>query len=152
MLKLPQQLFISKKITLDLTKESVDQMIWQSTPQGFKIKQLDANRYTFLSNLSIGTLTMQGNPGFFEGISLQGELIAVSENSTTVRLYTKWRHELSLVTGIWLVMLVAHLVGGDVPLNDVLSFLPGALLVLGTAYRVQEQALLKRIERLFEKP
>jgi hypothetical protein len=105
-----------------------------------------------LANFSLGTAIVQGGPGLIDGISIYGEVLDGPESTTTVHLSTRLRIELILILIIWIVLIFFQIIGNEIPLWVSLVLFPIIVLWFGFIYRVQENSLLKKIDKKLKTP
>ena len=112
----------------------------------FNYEWISNNEIKFLSNFSIGTLTMKGFPGAIEGIKIFGFLSETKNGKSQIKLKTKLRIELVFTTIIpILAIIAAYFNNQHIPIWSFL-LIPIIFLWFWIVYRFQEKILLKTIK------
>lgn len=152
MKKLLARFLISKVIVTHLSKESVKKTLSESNGNGFKIRNINKDKYKFLANFSFGTAIAQGGPGLIDGISIYGQVLDGPNSTTIVQLSTRMRVELILILIVWIVLIILQIIGNEIPIWVSLVLFPIIFLWFGFIYRLQENSLLKKVEKTLKTP
>ncbi|BDD00591.1 hypothetical protein [Persicobacter psychrovividus] len=141
------KILLSKEIPVNLSYDELNEVILKIDQKLFRIHELQSGEYKFLSNFSLGTAIVKGNPGMIEGIKIFGE-IQKKTNSTSILVVTsKLRIELVFICIFWIGMILFQIFGNDKMslLINMLMF-PVILIWFWFVYRIQEKSLLKKVE------
>lgn len=114
--------------------------------RNFKLKWITNNQFKFTSNISLGTLTINYDSKYFDGINGYAKFTELSNGTTKIDLKTKLRIELYIFTIIpLLAFLVSFLTDEEIPLISIGMF-PLIIFWFWFVFRVQEKLLFKKVK------
>jgi len=142
------KILLFKQIRVESSFEDINCLISEMNQKEFGIKKLAHGEYKFLSNISLGTAIVQGNSGLIEGIKIYCKIIKQPDSTVLIRITSKLRIELIVISIVWLGVIFLQIFGNEeFPLWINIVLFPMVLLWFGFVYRVQEKALLKKVEK-----
>lgn len=117
----------------------------------FKLEWISENEFKVISKTSLGTIILDSNPEYFDGIKGYGKLTELNNGKTKIDLSTKFRIELYFV-GILpiLAIIVSFIRGKEIPLWSVF-LIPIIILWFWFIYRFQEKLLFGKVKNYLKK-
>ena len=140
------------KETIEYPNKIIDlkEKIRLKKERGFYLDWISEKEFKVESKISVGTIMMNYNPGFFDGIKGYGKLTELNGNKTKIDLTTKVRIEMYFIGAIFIVFLLVEFFSEqEFPIWVFLSF-PAMLIWFWIVYRVQEKILFKKVKKYFE--
>ncbi|WP_421813552.1 hypothetical protein [Flagellimonas sp.] len=117
----------------------------------FKLDWISETEFKFLANVSIGTVIVNHNPGFFDGIKGYAKLTELNNGKTIVELKTKLRVEMYIIGILFLVFLSIFLFSNENLPFWILFLFPAMILWFGFVYRLQEKRLFEKVRQYLTK-
>lgn len=142
------KILLSKQIRVKSSFEDINCLISEMDQKEFGIKKLAYGEFKFLSNVSLGTAVVQGNYGMIEGIKIYCKITKEPDSTVLISFTSKLRIELIVISIVWLGVMFFQIFGNkEFPLWINMVMFPILLLWFGFVYRIQENALLKKVEK-----
>lgn len=110
----------------------------------FKLDWISDTEFKFLANVSIGTVIVNHNPGFFDGIKGYAKLTELNNGKTKIELRTQLRVEMYIIGVLFLVFLSIFLFSNENLPLWILFLFPAMILWFGFVYRFQEKDSLRK--------
>lgn len=117
----------------------------------FKLDWISDTEFKFLANVSIGTVIVNHNPGFFDGIKGYAKLTELNNGKTIVELKTKLRVEMYSIGILFLVFLSIFFFSNENLPFWILFLFPAMILWFGFVYRLQEKRLFEKVRQYLTK-
>tara|TARA_B100000949_G_scaffold205281_1_gene195347 strand:+ start:3446 stop:3922 length:477 start_codon:yes stop_codon:yes gene_type:complete len=117
----------------------------------FKLDWISDTEFKFLANVSIGTVIVNHNPGFFDGIKGYAKLTELNNGKTKIELRTKLRVEMYIIGVLFLVFLSIFLFSNENLPIWILFLFPAMILWFGFVYRFQEKRLFEKVRQYLTK-
>jgi len=141
------KILLSNEITIDWPENKLEEVISKLDEKSFRIIKLEKGSYKFVSNSSLGTAIVNGNPERIEGIKVFGEIRKESDSTAILRLTTKFRIETVFTCIFWLGMILFQIFGNQyIPIWVNLILFPVVLVWFWFVYRIQEISLMNKVE------
>ncbi|MBO6845844.1 MAG: hypothetical protein JJ885_16010 [Muricauda sp.] len=117
----------------------------------FKLDWISDTEFKFLANVSIGTVIVNHNPGFFDGIKGYAKLTELNNGKTKIELRTQLRVEMYIIGVLFLVFLSIFLFSNENLPLWILFLFPAMILWFGFVYRFQEKRLFEKVRQYLTK-
>lgn len=112
----------------------------------FDLDWISDDEFKFTSEYSFGTIKLDYNPGYFDGINGYAKLTSLNNGKTKVDLSTKLRTEMYLFGALcFVVLLIVTLSNGKLPIWSLFIY-PITIVWFWYVYRFQEKKLFEEVK------
>ncbi|EDP94907.1 hypothetical protein U8527_15235 [Kordia algicida OT-1] len=141
------RIFLKESITCKGSIAELKEKLQQENDCEFSVKWISDNEFKFLANFSVGTIILDDNAAYFDGIKGYAKLIALEKGKTEIVLTTKLRIEL-FFTGILSFVFPIFFFFSNENLPFWLLFMfPIVTIWFWFVYRFQEKRLFKKVKK-----
>lgn len=113
----------------------------------FKLEWISNKEFKVISKISIGTIIIDLNPGYFDGIKGYGKLTELNNDKTEVKLTTKLRIEMYFVGILFVIFLLVFFFSDEnMPIWTLFLF-PVTIIWFWFIYRFQEKLLFEKVRK-----
>ncbi|WP_452219893.1 hypothetical protein [Lacinutrix salivirga] len=140
------QILLKDSIEFNGTISELKEKIRFKREREFKLEWIDQNNIKFLSNISLGTLIVDGFHGATDGIKGYGKLSETGNGNTRIELKTKMRIELYFALFVFVfIFFCGYMAGENFPIWIYL-LLPISILWFWFIFRMQEKRLFEKFK------
>jgi len=142
-----EKTLLKESIEFNGTLSELKEQIRFKRERKFNLDWISDNEFKFLSKISVGTITVNYNPGYFDGIKGYAKLTELNNGKTRVELYTKLRVEMYVFGILFVMVLFIFLFSKEnLPVWTLFLF-PIMIIWFWFVYRFQEKRLFEKIKK-----
>lgn len=141
-----ENLLLKRIIEYNGSVDELKEKIRFKREKKFNFEWISNNEFKFSSKLSIGTIILDFNPKYFDGIKGYGELINLNNEKSKIVLKTKMRIELYIFAILSLLFPFIYVFSDEILPIWILFVLPFTLVWFWFVYRFQEKILFDKVE------
>jgi len=113
----------------------------------FKLDWISDNEFKFLSKISVGTIMINYNPGYFDGIKGYAKLSELKNGNTKIELTTRLRIEMYFFGILSMIFLLVFFFSKENIPIWILFLFPIIIIWFWFVYRFQEKRLFEKVKK-----
>ena len=113
----------------------------------FKLDWISENEFKFLSKISVGTIMLDYNPGYFDGIKGYAKITELNSGNTKIELTTRLRIEMYFIGILSVILLLIFLFSNQKMPVWILFLSPVMIIWFWIVYRFQEKRLFEKVRK-----
>ncbi|WP_421810354.1 hypothetical protein [Flagellimonas sp.] len=142
-----EKILLKESFELNSSTLELKERIRLKKERKFNLDWISDNEFKFLSKVSIGTIMLNYNPGYFDGIKGYAVLTELNNGNTKIELSTKLRFEMYFLGILFIVFLLLFLFNKEnLPIWTLFLF-PVMIIWFWFVYRFQEKRLFEKVKK-----
>ncbi|MCR9263694.1 MAG: hypothetical protein NXH86_06025 [Flavobacteriaceae bacterium] len=142
-----EKILLKESFELNSSTLELKEQIRLKKERKFNLDWISDNEFKFLSKVSIGTIMLNYNPGYFDGIKGYAVLTELNNGNTKIELSTKLRFEMYFLGILFIVFLLLFLFNKEnLPIWTLFLF-PVMIIWFWFVYRFQEKRLFEKVKK-----
>jgi L-asparagine transporter-like permease len=142
-----EKILLRESFELNSSILELKEQIRSKKERKFNLDWISDNEFKFLSKVSIGTIMLNYNPGYFDGIKGYAVLTELNNGNTKIELSTKLRFEMYFLGILFIVFLLLFLFNKEnLPIWTLFLF-PVMIIWFWFVYRFQEKRLFEKVKK-----
>lgn len=140
-----EKAFLKESVEFKGSISNLKKQIRLKKDRKFNLDWISDNQFKFLSKLSVGTIMLNFNPTYFDGIKGYAKLTELNNGNTKIELTTRLRIEIYFIIILSVVFLLIFLFSNTKIPIWVLFIFPMMIIWFWIVYRFQEKKLFENV-------